>query len=99
MGFDVPAIPAFDEGAAARARGHQDQLTKPPGSLGRLEELGAFFAGARGLFPAPAPERARVYVFAADHGVTAEAVSPYPPSVTAAMVANFVGGGAAISVL
>ena len=93
------AVPAFDEAAAAAARAHQTQLTKPPGSLGRLEELGVFFAGARGRFPVPAPERARIYVFAADHGVAAEGVSPYPSSVTAAMVANFVAGGAAISVL
>jgi len=99
MSFDVPAIPPFDEDAAARARAHQADLTKPPGSLGRLEELAVFFAGARGLFPVLPPERARIYVFAADHGVTAEGVSPYPSSVTAAMVANFAAGGAAINVL
>jgi len=93
------ALPAFDEAAAAAARAHQTQLTKPPGSLGRLEDLAVFYAGARGAFPVAAPSRARVYVFAADHGVTAEGVSPYPSSVTAAMVANFVAGGAAISVL
>jgi nicotinate-nucleotide--dimethylbenzimidazole phosphoribosyltransferase len=92
-------VPAFDEQAASRARAHQEQLTKPPGSLGRLEELAVFYAGARGKFPVAAPARARVCVFAADHGVTAEGVSPYPSSVTAAMVANFVAGGAAISVL
>jgi len=92
-------LPAFDEAAAAAARAHQTQLTKPPGSLGRLEELAVFYAGARGQFPVAKPERARIYVFAADHGVTAEGVSPYPSSVTAAMVANFVTGGAAISVL
>jgi nicotinate-nucleotide--dimethylbenzimidazole phosphoribosyltransferase len=89
----------FDDDAAARARAHQLELTKPPGSLGRLEELGIFYAGARGRFPVPPPARPRVYVFAADHGVTAEGVSPYPPSVTAAMVANFLAGGAAVSVL
>src|SRR5215831_14079917 len=99
MSFAVPMIPAFDDGAAARARAHQQTLTKPPGSLGRLEELAVFYAGARGAFPAPPVERARLCVFAADHGVTAEGVSPYPPSVTAAMVANFLAGGAAISVL
>jgi nicotinate-nucleotide--dimethylbenzimidazole phosphoribosyltransferase len=92
-------VPAFDQESAARARAHQEQLTKPPGSLGRLEELAVFYAGARGKFPVAAPARARVCVFAADHGVTAEGVSPYPSSVTAAMVANFVAGGAAISVL
>jgi nicotinate-nucleotide--dimethylbenzimidazole phosphoribosyltransferase len=92
-------VPPFDEAAAARARAHQEQLTKPPGSLGRLEELAVFYAGARGAFPVAAPARARICVFAADHGVTAEGVSPYPSSVTAAMVSNFVAGGAAISVL
>jgi nicotinate-nucleotide--dimethylbenzimidazole phosphoribosyltransferase len=92
-------LPPFDEVAAAAARAHQGQLTKPPGSLGRLEDLAVWYAGARGRFPVAAPARARVYVFAADHGVTAEGVSPYPSSVTAAMVANFVAGGAAISVL
>jgi nicotinate-nucleotide--dimethylbenzimidazole phosphoribosyltransferase len=92
-------IPAFDRAAAERAREHQGQLTKPPGSLGRLEELAVFYAGVRGQFPVVAPARARIVVFAADHGVTAEGVSPYPSSVTAAMVANFVAGGAAISVL
>jgi nicotinate-nucleotide--dimethylbenzimidazole phosphoribosyltransferase len=96
---DAAAIPRFDHDAASRARAHQAQLTKPPGSLGRLEELAAFYAGAQGSFPVAPPERARLYVFAADHGVTAEGVSPYPPTVTAAMVANFLAGGAAISVL
>jgi nicotinate-nucleotide--dimethylbenzimidazole phosphoribosyltransferase len=95
----VEVVPPFDEGAAARARAHQEQLTKPPGSLGRLEELAVFYAGARGEFPVAAPARARICVFAADHGVTAEGVSPYPSSVTAAMVSNFLAGGAAISVL
>ena len=85
-------VPPFDEAAAARARAHQEQLTKPPGSLGRLEELAVFYAGARGAFPVAAPARARICVFAADHGVTAEGVSPYPSSVTAAMVSNFVAG-------
>jgi nicotinate-nucleotide--dimethylbenzimidazole phosphoribosyltransferase len=92
-------LPAFDEEAAVRARAHQAQLTKPAGSLGRLEDLAVFYAGARGQFPVATPERARLFVFAADHGVTVEGVSPYPSSVTAAMVANFVAGGAAISVL
>ena len=95
----APLVPPFDEAAAAAARAHQEQLTKPPGSLGRLEDLAVLYAGARGRFPVAAPERARIYVFAADHGVAAEGVSPYPSSVTAAMVANFVSGGAAISVL
>jgi nicotinate-nucleotide--dimethylbenzimidazole phosphoribosyltransferase len=94
-----PPIPAFDHGAAEAARVHQSTLTKPAGSLGRLEELAVWYAGARGRFPVPIPERAELFVFAADHGVAVEGVSAYPPSVTAAMVANFRAGGAAVNVL
>jgi nicotinate-nucleotide--dimethylbenzimidazole phosphoribosyltransferase len=92
-------IRPLDDAAATQARAHQLTLTKPPGALGRLEDLAVFYAACRGAFPAAPPVRSRLYVFAADHGVTAEGVSPYPPSVTAAMVANFLAGGAAISVL
>jgi nicotinate-nucleotide--dimethylbenzimidazole phosphoribosyltransferase len=92
-------IPPFDTNAAAAARAHQLRLTKPPGSLGRLEELAVWYAGARGSFPVDPPARAELFVFAADHGVTAEGVSAYPSAVTAAMVANFLGGGAAVNVL
>src|SRR5207253_9583516 len=84
----LAALPSFDHRAAAAARAHQDHLTKPPGSLGRLEELGAFYAGARGQFPVGPPTGSRMVVFAADHGITAEKVSPYPSSVTVAMVAD-----------
>src|SRR5438552_4390407 len=94
-----PEIPAFDEDAAARARRHQLSLTKPPGSLGRLEDLAVFYAGVRGQFPATVPARAELFVFAADHGVAAEKVSAYPAEVTAAMVGNFLHGGAAVNVL
>jgi nicotinate-nucleotide--dimethylbenzimidazole phosphoribosyltransferase len=94
-----PPIPEFGHAAAAAARAHQVTLTKPPGSLGRLEELAVWYAGARGTFPVAVPERAEVFVFAADHGVAAEGVSAYPASVTAAMVANFRAGGAAVNVL
>lgn len=94
-----PEIPAFDEDAAARARRHQLSLTKPPGSLGRLEDLAVFYAGVRGQFPATVPGRAELFVFAADHGVAAEKVSAYPAEVTAAMVGNFLHGGAAVNVL
>lgn len=81
-----------------RARARQAILTKPPGSLGRLEELGIQVAGITG---SAIPEVARrvVIVCAADHGVVAEGVSAYPAAVTAQMVYNFVRGGAAISVL
>ena len=95
----LPEIPAFDEDAAGGARRHQLTLTKPPGSLGRLEDLAAFYAGVRGRFPAPVPARAELFVFAADHGVASEGVSAYPADVTAAMVGNFRSGGAAVNVL
>jgi nicotinate-nucleotide--dimethylbenzimidazole phosphoribosyltransferase len=81
---------------AARAR--QEQLTKPPGSLGRLEDLGATLAAMQGT-QQPSLERVQVVVFAADHGVVAEGVSAFPQAVTGEMVRNFARGGAAISVL
>jgi nicotinate-nucleotide--dimethylbenzimidazole phosphoribosyltransferase len=90
---------AFDETASAAARAHQDLLTKPRGSLGRLEEIASWYTGAVGRFPCEPPERAAVAVFAADHGVVTEAVSAYPSQVTAAMVCNIMAGGAAINVL
>jgi nicotinate-nucleotide--dimethylbenzimidazole phosphoribosyltransferase len=82
-----------------RARAHQAQLTKPPGSLGRLEELAVWYAGVRGQFPAAVPGAGELFVFAADHGVAAEGVSAYPAEVTEAMVRNFCAGGAAVNVL
>lgn len=93
------ALPAFDEAARAKALEHQRELTKPHGSLGRLEAVAAWYAGAHGLFPPPVPERSRIVVFAADHGVAAHGVSAYPSTLTAAMCANLLRGGAAISVL
>ena len=75
-----------------------DNLTKPPGSLGRLEELALRYGLARGTANLRL-ERKKMFVFGADHGVTAEGVSAYPPDVTAQMVRNFVRGGAAINVL
>jgi len=90
------AVP--DAGAAAEARRHQDRLTKPPGSLGRLEALVIQLAALQGQ-GRPALERVYIAVFAADHGVAAEGVSAFPQAVTGQMVANFVNGGAAISVL
>lgn len=94
----LPTIPPFDAVAETAARAHLDQLTKPPGSLGKLEHLAAFWCGATGTFPPRAPSRARLYTFAADHGVTAEGVSPYPSAVTVQMVLNFLAGGAAVNV-
>ena len=91
------AIPALDDDALVAPRRHLDTLTKPPGSLGRLEELAARLAAVHG--GAPRVEAPVVFVFAADHGVVAEGVSAYPQSVTAQMVENFLAGGAAINVL
>ena len=87
-----------DQGAMAAARARQDTLTKPQGSLGRLEELSITLAG---IFRNPIPHitRKAVILAAGDHGVVAEGVSAYPQEVTPAMVANFLAGGAAINVL
>ena len=85
--------------AAAAAAELHDRLTKPRGSLGRLESLGCLLAGLSGACPPPAPHPATVVVFAGDHGVLAEGVSPWPQEVTAQMVANLCTGGAAINVL
>jgi nicotinate-nucleotide--dimethylbenzimidazole phosphoribosyltransferase len=89
-------MPKVDEAAIAAAREREGQLTKPAGSLGRLEEISAFMAGWQG--PArPHADRPLVAVFAGNHGVVAQGVSPFPQSVTKAMVANFTAGGAAIN--
>lgn len=85
---------------AERAALHRhDQLTKPPGSLGRVEALGVQLAAIAGAVPPPSPSPAAVAVFAGDHGVLDEGVTPWPQEVTGQMVANFVAGGAAINVL
>jgi nicotinate-nucleotide--dimethylbenzimidazole phosphoribosyltransferase len=94
-----PRVIALDDRALTAARAHQDELTKPKGSLGRLEDLAAWYAGAIGQFPCEPPQRPMVAVFAADHGVVAEGVSAYSSQVTAAMVCNMMAGGAAINVL
>jgi len=88
-----------DQAARAAARNRHDQLTKPRGSLGRLEALGVQLAGIAGVSPPPIPEPAGVAVFAGDHGALVEGVSPWPVEVTAQMVANFCNGGAAINVM
>ncbi len=95
--FEAVAPPDPDVAAAARAR--HDNLTKPPGSLGRLEDLSVWVSSCQGVCPPRPFQRARVVVFAGDHGVTAAGVSAYPAEVTAQMVANFDAGGAAINVL
>lgn len=92
------SVPAVDEASIAAAQRRQSQLTKPAGSLGQLETLAVRLAGMQAR-ECPQIERVHISVFAADHGVAAENVSAYPQSVTAQMIDNFVGGGAAISVL
>lgn len=92
-------VTAPDPDAAAAARARQEILTKPRGALGRLEELSIWVASCQGTCPPRQFERARVVVFAGDHGVAAAGVSAYPPEVTAQMVANIDAGGAAINVL
>jgi len=87
-----------DEGAMAVARARQDTLTKPLGSLGRLEELSVKVAGIKGE-PMPGLSRKAIVTMAADHGVAAEGVSAYPQEVTAQMVQNFLRSGAGINVL
>ena len=94
----LQALPAASAGALAAARSRQAELTKPEGSLGRLEDLAAFMAGWQDT-PRPALERVQAVVFAGNHGVAARGVSAFPIEVTAQMVANFTGGGAAINVL
>ncbi len=87
-----------DPQLAARAQAHLDQLTKPLGSLGRLEELAWRLVEMTGNDP-PVVRRPVIFTLAADHGVVAEGVSAYPQVVTAQMVENFLRGGAAINVL
>ncbi|AMO62143.1 nicotinate-nucleotide--dimethylbenzimidazole phosphoribosyltransferase [Mycolicibacterium phlei] len=96
---EFATVVAPDEQAAAAARARQQRLTKPRGSLGRLEDLSVWVAACQGVCPPRQFQRARVVVFAGDHGVAAAGVSAYPPDVTAQMVANFTAGGAAINAL
>ncbi len=89
-------LPGPDEVAIAAVRAHEAELTKPAGSLGRLEDISAFLAGWQGS-ARPHVHTPLVAVFAGNHGVVAQGVSPFPQSVTQAMVANFTAGGAAIN--
>ena len=94
----VQSIAPLNDGAMAAARARQDTLTKPPGSLGRLEDLAAMLAGVFGE-AMPQIGRKAVILAAGDHGVVAEGVSAYPQEVTPQMVYNFLRGGAGINVL
>ncbi|HEV2125644.1 MAG TPA: nicotinate-nucleotide--dimethylbenzimidazole phosphoribosyltransferase [Chloroflexota bacterium] len=91
-------VEPLDQSAMDAARARQDQLTKPAGSLGRLERLSVQLAGITRT-PRPRLKHKAIVVMAGDHGVVAEGVSAYPASVTPQMVLNFVRGGAAINVL
>ena len=91
-------LPAGDAASAAAAAARQDQLTKPTGSLGQLEALALWLARWQGR-AVPRLDDVSVIVFAGNHGVTAQGVSPYPAAVTAQMVANYAHGGAAINQL
>jgi nicotinate-nucleotide--dimethylbenzimidazole phosphoribosyltransferase len=91
-------LPAGDDNAADAVRARQVQLTKPAGSLGRLEELAAWMATWQRR-PMPRLERIEIIVFAGNHGVVAQGVSPFPAEVTAQMAGNFARGGAAINQL
>ncbi|RFA26846.1 nicotinate-nucleotide--dimethylbenzimidazole phosphoribosyltransferase [Alkalilimnicola ehrlichii] len=100
MSLDWVQAPAaaVDEEAQAAALARQGQLTKPPGSLGRLESLAVQLAGLQGV-ERPTVERVQISLFAGDHGVAEEGVSAFPQAVTIQMLQNFASGGAAISVL
>ncbi|SCL18014.1 nicotinate-nucleotide-dimethylbenzimidazole phosphoribosyltransferase [Micromonospora nigra] len=93
----IAAIRPLDESAMAAARELQGRLTKPAGSLGALEDLSVRLAGLAGVCPPPLPEPAAVAIFAGDHGVHAQGVTPWPQEVTGQMVGNFLAGGAVVN--
>ncbi len=94
----IDLIPSLDKEAMTQARARQDRLTKPPGSLGRLEELSIQLAGIQSK-PVPQITNKAIITLAGDHGVVAEKIGNWPQEVTAQMVANFLSGGAAVNVL
>lgn len=89
-------MPKSDDEAAALAAAHEAQLTKPPGALGRLEDIASWMSSWQGQHP-PRTARIVVAVFAGNHGVVAQGVAAYPQAVTQQMVANFQNGGAAVN--
>lgn len=94
----IDTLPSFDDAAAQAATDRQNSLTKPPGALGRLEEIAIFLAGWQGT-ERPEINKAQALVFAGNHGICAQGVNPFPQEVTVQMVANFQHGGAAINQL
>jgi nicotinate-nucleotide--dimethylbenzimidazole phosphoribosyltransferase len=96
---EFPTVVAPDVDARREASARHERLTKPAGSLGRIEELGVWIAACQGACPPRPFTRPRVVVFAGDHGIAQHGVSAYPSEVTGQMVANFLTGGAAINVL
>jgi len=99
LGELVAAIRPVDAAAATAARARHDQLVKPPGSLGRLEEVGAWLASIYGACPPPVPQRPAAVVCAGDHGVLAQGISAWPKEVTAIMVGEFCADRAAVNAL
>src|SRR5438105_15925243 len=98
MPLSLPEIQRPNRELLALLQKHLDNLTKPPGSLGRLEELARSFGLMRGSADLVLQKRV-IFTFAADHGISRSGVSAYPREVTAQMVFNFLRGGAAINVL
>ena len=94
----IENLPDFDQASADAATERQNSLTKPPGALGRLEELAIFMAGWQKV-EKPQINKAQALVFAGNHGICAQGVNPFPQEVTVQMVANFQHGGAAINQL
>ncbi len=94
----LTSAPGPDQGALSGAAARNGQLTKPPGALGRLEDVAIWYAGWRGD-PRPTISAPQVIVFAGNHGICGQGVSAFPPEVTVQMVANFEHGGAAINQL
>jgi nicotinate-nucleotide--dimethylbenzimidazole phosphoribosyltransferase len=93
------SITGLDAEAVQAARQRQDSLTKPRGALGVLEDVSVQLSGLAGRCPPPPPTPAAIAVFAADHGVYAQGVTPWPQEVTAQMVSNFLAGGAVINAI
>lgn len=94
----IATLPGADAGATAAAQERNSQLTKPPGALGRLEDVAVWLAGWQGT-ATPRIKAPQIAIFAGNHGVVAKGVSAFPPEVTVQMVANFIHGGAAINQL